>query len=310
MSPSRIQLASLALVALAPLAAASTLTVGPAGSGAQFTQIQAAIDAAVEDDVILVMPGTYQAIVVSKPLRILGDGTGVVRIQAQGSQYGAWIHDIAAGKELVLSGVEVAGSTDLVLLQNCAGTVVLSDVQVLGGNFLGGGVSVVSCARAVLLDSQIAGVGALWASSSEVWLADATLQGKAGSFSGDGSPGIQLENSTLQAWSSRILGGDAVFSHPKGGRGGTGLLLVNSRANLLGGPGSEVRGGRGVFDPVIGSDNPGGIGMVLVQSSRVRIQASIPVSGGLDSSGLIQAPPTFVDASSSLRTIRGRSRRS
>src|SRR5262245_37256200 len=266
---SRSLLAATLLAAIAPLTTAGILTVGPAGSGAQFTEIQAAVDAALDDDVILVRPGTYQAIVVSKPLRILGDGTGVVRIQGRAPQFGAWIRDIAAGKELVLSGVEVSNNTDLVLLQDCAGTVVFSDVRALGADFMGGGVSIVNCARAVLLDSQISGVTALWASSSEVWLANATLQGKAvGGFLGDGSPGILLENSTLHAWRARILGGDAIFLHPKSGSGGTGLRLVNSRANLFGGPGTEIRGGRGVFDPVIVFSNPGGVGLVLTQDSQ------------------------------------------
>src|SRR6185436_16079297 len=92
-----------ALLALAPLAHAGILTVGPAGSGAQFTEIQAAVDAALDDDVILVRPGTYAAVVVDKPLRILGDGTGVVRIDA--AAFGVTARGIASGEELVLSGI-------------------------------------------------------------------------------------------------------------------------------------------------------------------------------------------------------------
>src|SRR4029077_15088541 len=80
MIPTRQLRAAFVLLAIAPLSRAGILTVGPAGSGAQFTQIQAAVNAAYDDDVILVQPGTYPGSVVGTPLRILGDGTGVVRI--------------------------------------------------------------------------------------------------------------------------------------------------------------------------------------------------------------------------------------
>src|SRR5262245_7990594 len=102
---SRSVRAALVVLALAPLSSAGILTVGPAGSGAQFTQIQAAINAALADDVILVQPGTYQRITVTKPLRILGTAPGVIIDGGVGTAVIG--RGIAAGTEFVLSGVDV-----------------------------------------------------------------------------------------------------------------------------------------------------------------------------------------------------------
>lgn len=166
MLPSRTVHVAVTALALAPLSGAGTLTVGPAGSGAQFTQIQAAVDAALPDDVILVKPGTYARIDVNKPLRILGDG-----ILVPGPKTGA-----------------------------------------------------------------------------------------------DGGFGIQAEG---------------------------------SRVNLFGGPSSEVTGGRGVYDSAVDWNHAGGVGIALLQGSSARIQASIPVTGGLDGLGTVRAQPFLVDATSS-----------
>ena len=87
------------LAALAPRSLADILTVGPTGSGSQFTQIQAAVNAAADDDVILVKAGNYNAFVVAKPVRILKDGTGNAFIA------NCEVRDIGPGEEVVLSGL-------------------------------------------------------------------------------------------------------------------------------------------------------------------------------------------------------------
>lgn len=298
----RLALAAPVLALLAPLAAADILTVGPTGSGAQFTQIQAAVDVAAADDVILVRPGTYARIDVNKPVRILGDGTGVVLISA--AEFGARVHDIAAGEELVLSGLEVRvttfSSNPLVLLRDCPGTVVLQDVNVHGADAEMTGVEIQNCARAMLVDSQIDGWGGLEALDSEVWLASSIVAGGVGYF-GDSPTGVSLEGSTLHAWRSRIRGGDGIAPlGPKtGAPGGVGMRALGSSVNLFGGPGSEVLGGRGIYEPAVDFNHSGGRGLVLSQGSSARIQADQLVAGGLDGLGTVQAQDIQADASSS-----------
>jgi pectin methylesterase-like acyl-CoA thioesterase len=98
MSHARFALAVAVLAALTPLAAAGILTVGPVGSGAQFRQIQAAVNAAHEDDVLLVRAGTYQRVTVDKPLRILGVEPGVI-IDGGTDNVAVLARGIAAGRE-------------------------------------------------------------------------------------------------------------------------------------------------------------------------------------------------------------------
>jgi len=252
MFPSRFARLAIALLTLAVPAAANILTVGPAGSGAQFTEIQAAVDAALEDDVILVKPGTYQRIAVDKPLRILGDGTGTVRIS--GSAPAVTIHDIGAGAELALSAVEVVATSDgsVILLQNCPGTVVLQDVNVPDTLVFEAGVQVESCVRALLLDSRVTASfqeGAVRAQDSELWIANSEITGlfALGFLFFGAAPGVAVVNSTLHVWRSQILGGggDVITSPKMGGPGGAGIEARGSTLDLFGGPGSQVTGGLG-----------------------------------------------------------------
>jgi hypothetical protein len=291
----------------APLAAAGTLTVGPAGSGAQFTQIQAAIDAALDDDVILVKPGTYASIVVDKPLRILGDGTGTVRIQASGGAIPVQISGIATLEELVLSGMEAVSPDEIpaqvILVQSCPGTVVLQDVVVPRTNIIG--VLVESCGRVLVLDSRIdGGQRAVLARNSELWISNSDITGVPyGLFLGSGtfpSTGVELVSSRLHLWRSRIQSSAA---HPIDEAGPTpgaaGIKAFASIIDLFGGPGTSVVGGPGATFDWATIPAPGGAGLDLFQSSRARIQDDAVVQGGLDGLGLVRAPAVRVDGTSS-----------
>ena len=296
---SRCLRAVLGLALFTPLATAGTLTVGPAGSGAQFTEIQAAIDAAVDDDVILVKPGTYASIVVDEPLRILGDGTGTVRIQAPGGTFPVRIRDIGAGKDAVVSGFESSG----IQLENCAGTVVLHDLAI--PHF--GEVQAENCGRVLILDCRIQGgnpsdgLGAVHALTSELWIANSEITGSAlGSVFGGTAPGVDLVNSKLHVWRSRIQGGGPARTDEGAFGGAAGISAIASSVDLFGGPGTTVVGGPGATP--IGSlfnSTPGGPGMDLFSNSHARIQDDAVVQGGLDGLGLVRAPGVRVDGTSS-----------
>jgi hypothetical protein len=293
------------LTAVASFAAADILTVGPAGSGAQFTQIQAAVTAASDDDVILVKPGSYDGIVVDKPLRILGDGTGNVNVAS------SVIRDIGAGEEVVLSGVRPQSfpSSTSILLSDCAGTVVLQDVFINEPTQSATGVRVTNCRRALLLDSHIlqTGVygtnrgGAVSALDSELWIASTEVSGTDDCcFAVPASHAVEVVNCTLHVWRSQLRGGNSI-SKQSGGNladGGTGIKAVASTVNLFGGPTSVITGGQGHDGFLFGPNSPGGPAIDLAQGSSARIQQAIPVSGGFDGFGQVQTPAIATDGTS------------
>ncbi|MEM7305792.1 MAG: hypothetical protein AAF682_03945 [Planctomycetota bacterium] len=305
-------------IGLASRAQAATLTVGPPGSGAQFDQIQSAVDAAQPGDVILVQPGSYAKVTVDKPLRILGDGSGPVVIGASLAN-GVVVEDIAAGQELVLSGVEVqatpAGLPEpaSVLVRDCAGTVVLHDLLV---DFPGSqvGVQVEDCARAVLLACRVLDggavdvvptTGAVTVRDSELWLADSELVGLSPAFFSvaPGNHGLRLSGSTARVWRSTLRGGDASNGKPglDFGVGGAGVHASDSVLTLYGGPVGELQGGDGVQTGLFGFNFPGGAGVDLLDGSSARVQQDIPIAGGVDGAGAAQAPGVQVDGGSSFQ---------
>ena len=301
---------ALALALLASLSAGDVLTVGPAGSGAQFTQIQAAVNAAADDDVILVKPGTYQGITVTKPVRILGDPTVPAPTMNNVFVSPVVVRDIGAGKEVVLSGVTVFTGEPPILLRNCAGTVVLQDVVVPRSSDGVICMRIENCNRAVLLDSLLTGGifdlvsprGAIVVQSSQFWLANTSVSGtEDDTFVVRASLGIELADSTLHAWRSQIRGGDALGKAAGVAGladGGVAIRAVRSTVNLFGGPGALVAGGHG-HPPFFGPTTPGGSALDLAESSHARIQRDLPVSGGLHGNGVDQAPAIVVDGTSS-----------
>jgi hypothetical protein len=101
MSPLSSPTALLAALAWAtPALAQVTWTVDDSG-GADFVQIQDAIDAAADGDVILVEPGDYASFaIVDKGLVLTGTTpTAMVRVSSHSE-----VRDLAAGKLVELTG--------------------------------------------------------------------------------------------------------------------------------------------------------------------------------------------------------------
>ncbi|HEX6883239.1 MAG TPA: hypothetical protein VF530_07640 [Planctomycetota bacterium] len=315
--------AVLLLGVLAGAPRADVLTVGPAGSGAQFTEIQAAIDAARNDDVILVRAGTYASFQVEKPLRILRDGAGTVSVS--GRFRAALVRGIPAGEELVLSGLSMSAElpkVTVLAVERCPGTVLLHDLDLTGVDQVALGLE--GTGRTVLLHSRVFGGvpgtgllpetvesgAAIDVAVTELWIADSEVRGMDGrsSWTMRGAHGIEARRSVVRVWKTRVFGGAGSVRSGTGtsALGGTGILVAEGNLELLGGPGSEVRGGNGVYDPFLLVNHAGGPGVSLearypgsAQGSTATIQATLPIQGGFDGLSRVQAPNVLVDAASS-----------
>ena len=296
-------LSSVAAFALALPVAADVLHVGATGA---FPEIQPAIDAAQPGDTILVAPGSYASFTLSKPVFVVGAGPDLVSVGV-GFLLSLHVQGITAGTEAVISGLRVSGADAAILggivVENCAGTVVLHDVRV--EDALSRALSVAGSDRVIVSGALITGgsEAALVVESSELWIASSTILGA----SWDGPPvafpgwnGVRAKGATLRLWDTHVEGGAAgsglLFGPPTGGHG---LVAEGSLVQIYGGGASTLLGGDGGTDTGSGTSEAGGTALVLLDGSTASVQASTPILGGVDGSGAIPAPDVDADGSSS-----------
>lgn len=250
-----------------------------AGPGHDFTQLQAAVDAAADGDLILVRDGTYLA-----PLDILGRSLSI------GAEAGAQpqllsntaaplrIAQTPVGGSLILRGL---GVQDLVLEDN-AGTVWIEDCDLSGRPAL----AVANSARVLLVRDTITGGDAFYcpsfpgpycefpsgigvdATDSTLWVEGSTLLGGKGADevgldifqpSAIGAPtagasAMRVQNGSVQVQGSTLSGGEGGSGSPfvgeiftpcwNGQNAGHGLELLGASAasldsSLIGGVGGS-----------------------------------------------------------------------
>ncbi|MBI5431877.1 MAG: hypothetical protein HZA52_03490 [Planctomycetes bacterium] len=235
------------------------------GPGGQFADIQAAIDASSDGDILLVKPGVYASFSVDdKALSIVGDVGGNVIVQGQ-----AQIENLAAKKLLVLARLQVKSQSSASValrtrydsgalrIQGCtfegndgaagsgydggaAGWIAFdSDIVLVACNLNGG-----DGASTQLTPGPGAGAGALFARSSNVALHGCALRGGRGGSNGEegydgrnGGHALELPEGVTLANGCQLLGG-------AGGYGGEEDGYPPYFGNYAGDGGD---GGHGVF---------------------------------------------------------------
>jgi hypothetical protein len=250
----------LALLLLSSVAFAKTWYVG--GSGADFDEIQPAIDAASDGDVILVRPvKVYQTFTLAKGL-VVRATTG--RFDVAGDYSTVAITGIAAGKAAKLGGAHVYVRSVALSIGSSAGEVGIEDSA-----FVSDGRAVIQisdCTNVHLNQLEVAcsifSIGdapavLIW--NSRVQLSQATIRGGGNPFwdsHGDGIPGspaLEVEGSRVVLARPEITGGnggdgdsapDCSQTHP-GGDGGPGVIIVASDVLVLGDPTDFIHGGDG-----------------------------------------------------------------
>jgi len=305
--------AALALPASVLCAHAGVLLVGPPGSGAPYTQIQPAVDAAQPGDTVHVLPGSYREFVVTKPVRVLGAGSALVSIDAVDHVTAVAVIGVPAGTEAVISGMQVHAfepySGAASVLQGNAGTVVLHDLEFEDVDNRTA-ILVEDSARVVLEAANIrAGTiyfkkAAVQVSGSELWISDSVVIADTSYFTPILPVGflhaLYAEDATVRIWNSHLEAGDSEFDLSGGAiAGGYGIRLIDSELDLRGGPLASVQGGDGGQSFSAPASAPGGAGISLEGASTATVQSAVPIQGGLAGDGGSQAPPVLADASSS-----------
>jgi len=251
--------AGIASVGLAvPALAGNVLTVG--GAGGSFADIQSAVVAAADDDVILVRAGTYPGFVIEgKSLAVVADTGAIVDVDSQ-----VVVRNVSSGHRVVLAGLRV-------VRPGTNTTSFLDAVNVLGS------LRLISCelGRSIASSSgPTAQNGVSLLGCADVAIVGCTLQGRNGPAgvypSATGGSGLEVHVTQVAVYDSRCTGGDGGTGLPGevGGNGGTGCALF-SGATFLFASGSTFEGGDGAdgfsatscLDPAASDGGPGGDGI-------------------------------------------------
>jgi len=295
----RLLVLSALLPALSPAARAGVLVVdGPAGSG--YPNVQAAVDAATNGDVILVRQGGGGLFTIAgKSLTVIADrgaDAACTTELAQGNPMGGSLNnvvrDIGPGGVVVLRGLLLGGLE----ISNVQGTVWVEDCTV---EFISPAMRATSCARLVVTHSTITGPdgfidsgGYFWASvggalelvATNAAVSDSILTGGTGKSFGftqagpsgneSGGDALRISGGSVALQGCTLTGGDGGAGGvvtggicASGGAGGAGLrVLGGAQVSRLD---SSATGGLGAPGPtsgcfVGGGDGPDGQPVELV----------------------------------------------
>jgi len=310
-------------------AAAGTLTVGPAGTGADFTELTTAVAAAAPGDVLLVAPGQYSStatVVVNKPLTILGAGSDVTRVESLPAfpvldSLPLYVVGLAAGEEVRIAGLGLHAASfggefaTAFVIENCVGPVVLADISTGAEGMIGDspGLGQIRGSAQVVLDgcelrvlggaSNTPPTPALRIENSEVHINGCVLRGGtqgtllSQGTEHDGAPGILATSSVVRLSRTAVRGGDGTassvfFTPTTPTAGGAAIEATSSQIYVRGGSGNDLLGGTGKSAIAGGVlvHGQGGAAVAADPASLVTSTLDAVLTSGADSTFVVTTP--------------------
>jgi hypothetical protein len=225
------------------LASSNVLVVAP--SGAPYTQIQPAIDAAQDGDIVLVKAGNYDGIAVTdKSIAVVADEPGTIQLNGN-----ATVNNLAASRDVLLHRLSMNADPnggEALVIEHCTGSVRVQSCDMHGT----GGAAALSIAQ-----------------SQDVALNDCRATGSNGVPIGwtnllDAGAGARIGQSIVAMHGCGMRGGNGAPSSCGGGSGGDGLDLFGSYGyaadcSFYGGNGASAGLGSGSSYPDGGNGGHG-----------------------------------------------------
>jgi len=279
----------------ASVSLADTFIVDSAlGAGADFAQIQEALDSPlVEDGVVLqIRPGVYAAISTNKGVTLEGLGSDPADVKVSPVVGFSSFSNCTSSIRLVnLSFGDL-------YLDECSATIHMIESR---AEYL----SLTATPDVRLEDhGSLLSPNGVWVNAgAHVELVNSRLMGGENSTGGPTALVVSGGGFARVAYSS-LRGGSGssspIFGLPAG-QGGHALRIsgADSEVHFIGGPGSSLTGGNGGIGDDIGLDGPGGHGILASLGAKVRISA-YEVAGGFEPFGGPQAAPTVTSSGASI----------
>jgi hypothetical protein len=281
---------ALAFLLAASASAQTVYVVAPMpGPGVFSTDIQPAIDAAVDGDLVLVKSGSYSGFnITAKGISVVADaGASVV---ANGLVF---ISNISATQFVLLQGLTTHGDTTspAIILLNAPGPIWIESCNVTGGvrNASGlVGVQISTCPSVVIERSVMTGGS-----------------GAAGGTTDQGAPGLHVANSTVTVGDSLCIGGNGaptLVLGPNAGFGAAGLRVL--AASTVFASGTTFKGGNGA-PPAPPNFPGGGAGSGINTSGAVTVLECTSTSGHTGNPNFPAPPPIVILGGGSAQTLPG-----
>lgn len=283
---------ALALLLACGASAQSVFVVAPVlGPGVFSTDIQPAINAAAEGDLVLVKAGTYSGFTINaKSVSVVADaGASVV---ANGFVF---VSGLAASQHALLQGLTLHGdnSNPAIVLLNDPGAIWIESCDVTGGTQNGTGlvaVSVNSCPSVVIERSIMTGGS-----------------GAVGNTNDMGAPALHVAGpaSSVAVGDSQCIGGNGAPTFltglPNSGYGGPGLRIVTGSTFASG---TSFQGGNGA-PPVPHLFAGGGAAPGINTQGALTLLQCTSTPGITGNPALPVPPPIVVGFGGSLQTLPG-----
>ncbi|TAJ21318.1 MAG: hypothetical protein EPO68_04910 [Planctomycetota bacterium] len=327
---------ALVLALLAAPALAADLVVGVPGSGAPFTSIQAAINAAQPGDRVLVSAGTYdEAVLVAKPIELIGGFGGPTIVRGTNpAPFSAptplVVRDIAAGARARVANFTVTPLPHVLQFppssafyaDDCAGRIEISNLKlsVLATlNYQLGStpaIAYVSDCAQVFVTSLVAsgaaapfiaqggqGHHALFLLRSNATLHDSVCAGGVREWGGDG---LRVVDSVVAASRCRFTGAAGTGLSGTTGQGGAGIRATTSQLRIAGGQPNTLRGGDALTGLVFGAGlGTAGAGIECDATSAIEHAADVEPLGGT-AAGAFPAGPAVNSAGGTVTALARR----